>query len=303
MKTIKKGNSGNEVKEAQLLLGYPATGTFDAKFSDVVKEFQKKHLLDADGIIGKKTWGKLAEVAPLVKNKNSDKGATLAAQILLGFTGNDLDGICGTKTKARIKSYQSANGLAADGICGNNTWSKLLGVSATSSSKINDCVHYIQWDSRWKNKKYSTHTSRQTIGNSGCGPTAIAMILAQWIDKKITPVETCALSVANGYRTYNDGTAWGFFKFCFNHYKGFSKFVQTNSISVMKSALAEGALAVCSMNSNDNGFWTKGGHFITAIGFDGTYIYANDPNKSAHPRKQAHAKFQKCMKQAFIFWP
>ena len=25
------------------------------------------------------------------------------------------------------------------------------------------------------------------------------------------------------------------------------------------AALAEGALAVCSMNSNDNNFWTKGG--------------------------------------------
>lgn len=307
MKTIKKGSSGTEVKIAQLLLDYSATGTFDAKFVDVVKAFQQKHKLDDDGIIGAKTWAKLAEKAPIVKNKSSDKEATLAAQILLGFTGDDLDGICGTKTKARIKSYQSASKLSADGVCGAKTWAALLGVAATASApasgKINDCVHYIQWDSRWKNVRYSTHTNSQTIGNSGCGTTAMAMILAQWIDKKITPVETSALSVDNGFRTKNNGTAWGFFEFCFKHYGGFSKFVQTNSISVLKAALAEGALAVCSMNSNDNCFWTKGGHFITAIGVDETYIYANDPNKSAHPRKQAHAKFQKCMKQAFIFWP
>ena len=44
-------------------------------------------------------------------------------------------------------------------------------------------------------------------------------------------------------------------------------------------------------------------HFITAIGYDDTYIYANDPNKSAAPRKQAQSKFKSCMKQAFIFWP
>lgn len=44
-------------------------------------------------------------------------------------------------------------------------------------------------------------------------------------------------------------------------------------------------------------------HFITAIGYDDTYIYANDPNKSAAPRKQAQNKFKSCMKQAFIFWP
>ena len=44
-------------------------------------------------------------------------------------------------------------------------------------------------------------------------------------------------------------------------------------------------------------------HYITAIGCDGTYIYANDPNKSSAPRKQERNKFQSCMKQAFIFWP
>ena len=300
MKTIKKGSSGTEVKIAQLLLDHKATGTFDKGFVDVVKAFQKQHGLDDDGIIGEKTWTKLADVAPTVKNKASDKEATTAAQILLGFGAEDCDGICGTKTKARIKAYQAANGLSADGICGEKTWSKLLGVTV---STINPCLHYIQWDKRWKNIKYSTHTSKQTIGNSGCGTTSMAMILAQWIDKTITPVETSALSVKNGYRTYSDGTAWGFFKFCFKHYKGFSKFVQTSSMEVMKKALSEGALAVCSMNSNDNQFWTSAGHFITVIGYDDNYIYANDPNKSAHPRKQKQAKFKKCMKQAFIFWP
>lgn len=44
-------------------------------------------------------------------------------------------------------------------------------------------------------------------------------------------------------------------------------------------------------------------HFITAIGFDDTYIYANDPNSKTIPRKQAASKFQKCMKRAFLFWP
>lgn len=302
MKTIKKGMSGNEVSVAQALLDYSVTGTFDSKFVEVVKAFQKKNGLVDDSIIGAKTWAKLAEKAPTVRNRASDKGATLAAQMLLGFTGEALDGICGTKTIARIKAYQAANGLKTDGVCGAKTWARLL-CATVQNGKINACKHYVQWDSRWKNVKYSTHTSGQTIGNSGCGTTAMAMILAQWVDSDITPVETSALSVKNGFRTYNSGTAWGFFKFCFKHYEGFGKFVQTNSVTVLKAALAEGALAVCSMNSNDNCFWTKGGHFITAVGYDDEYIYANDPNKSAHPRKQKQAKFQNCMKQAFIFWP
>ena len=304
MKTIKKGTSGLDVKVAQALLGDEITGSFDGNMYEIVRAFQQKHKLKVDGIIGPDTWAELAANAPTVRNKNSDHNATLAVQLLLGFTGKDIDGICGTKTRAKIKSYQAASALEIDGIAGRKTWNSLLGLSANVvSSKINACVHYIQWDSRWKNKKYSTHTSSQTIGNSGCGPTAMAMIMSQFVDAKYTPVEMCNYALKNGYRTKNNGTAWGFYEWCFDHFDKFSKFVQTNSMTILQAALAEGALAVCSMNSNDNGFWTKGGHFITAIGFDSKYIYANDPNKSAHPRKQAHSKFKSCMKQAFIFWP
>ena len=44
-------------------------------------------------------------------------------------------------------------------------------------------------------------------------------------------------------------------------------------------------------------------HFIVARGVDGTYFYANDPNKSETPRKQEKSKFKKCLKKAFIFYP
>lgn len=304
MMTIKKGSNGDAVLVAQALLGAGMTGSFDNGFYEAVVSFQAAHSLKPDGIIGAATWAAIAEAAPIVKDKRSGKSATQAAQLLLGFAGNDIDGICGQKTRARIIAYQASCGLSADGIIGRQTWNRLLGVSGDSSAGkcLNHCVHYIQWDKRWKNVKYSTHTAKQTIGNSGCGTTAMAMILATAIDPKITPVETSALSVKHGYRTESNGTAWSFYKFCFGQYPGFKKFVQTNSISVLKAALRDGALAVCSMNNGDNGFWTKQGHFITAIGCDDDYIYANDPNKSAHPRRQAQAKFKKCMKQAFIFW-
>ena len=87
----------------------------------------------------------------------------------------------------------------------------------------------------------------------------MAMIVATFIDPKITPVQMCELAVKNGYRTKNSGTSWGFYPFIFKHYNGFEKYISTSSVNVLISALAEGALAVCSMNSNDNNFWTKGG--------------------------------------------
>lgn len=328
LSTIRQKSTGDLVKVAQYLMGYAerktATGEFDANFVAFVCSWQSKHNLTADGVIGPNTWTAMVKDSPTCStSKNKTSAYTCAIQILVG--GTTIDGVYGSNTKKVVAAYQSAKGLTADGICGPKTWAALIGVSCASANAssdtssgsggtsigqtisgnkiINNCVHYLQWDSKWKNIKYSTHTSSQTIGNSGCGPTAMAQILATFIDKSITPVPICELSVANGFRTYNNGTTWGLFPYIFKHYDGFEKYVATNSIETLKAGLAEGALAVCSMNNNDNNFWTTGGHFITAIGFDDTYIYANDPNKSSAPRKQAQNKFKSCMKQAFLFWP
>ena len=324
--TIKHNDTGDLVKVARYLTGNAernaASEKFDATFVSFVCSWQGKNGLTADGVIGKKSWSKMAENAPTCSTaKNKTSAATCALQILLGGLG--VDGVFGSKTKNAVAAFQSAKGLKADGVCGPKTWAALIGKtdSGTGTSGgsaagtgagqtteggkvINKCVHYLQWDKKWKNIKYSTHTSSQTIGNSGCGPTSMAQIMATFIDATITPVEMCKLAVDNGFRTYSNGTAWGFYEFVFKKYAGFRKFVKTSSVETLIAALEQGALAVCSMNSNDNNFWTKGGHFITAIGYDDKgYIYANDPNKSSAPRKQKKDKFKSCMKQAFIFWP
>lgn len=315
MKTIRLNSSGDAVKVAKYLTEYcaknTATDIFDKAFEDHVKDWQAKNGLEADGVIGKKTWAAMAGIAKTCStSKNSKSRYTCAVQILVG--GIDVDGIFGQNTKRAVSAFQSANKLDADGICGPKTWKALLEVTGESSDSgaaqtekvINKCVHYLQWDKKWKNVKYSTHTSKQTIGNSGCGPSSMAQIMATFIDKNITPVEMCDLAVKNGFRTYDDGTDWDFFQFVADKYAGFSKFAKTGSVNTLKAALKEGALAVTSMNNNDDHFWTTGGHFVTAIGYDSDgYIYANDPNKSSAPRKQKQDKFKSCMKQAFIFWP
>ena len=267
LQTLKQGMSGDLVKVAQYMTGYSkmnqANGTFDGAFFNAVKEWQTQNGMDADGVIGAKTWTKLYQSMPTCStSKNKRSVYTCAVQILVG--GIDADGIYGNNTKKAVSAYQEAKGLSANGICGPMTWKALVtGVKDVEPSKdkvINQCVHYLQWDSKWKNIKYSTHTSSQTIGNSGCGPTAMAQIMATWIDPKITPVEMCQLALKGGYRTYDSGTSGGFFKYVFNQYNEFDKFLDgTKSIPTIKAALGEGALVVCCMNSNDGHFWTSGG--------------------------------------------
>lgn len=61
MITLKNGSKGNEVKTLQTALnksGYGLTvdGIFGAQTEKSVRDFQKKHELSVDGVVGPKTW-------------------------------------------------------------------------------------------------------------------------------------------------------------------------------------------------------------------------------------------------------
>lgn len=308
LKTIQVKDTDKLVMVAQYLTKYAkilkASEIFDDAFKTYIIKWQKEHNLTANGIIGDDDWEAIYKTLPTCStSKNKKSIYTCAIQILIG--GLEVDGDYGSKTKKAVAAFQSACGLDADGICGPKTWAALIcgeTIVPSTDKVLNKCVKYLQGDKRWKNVKYSTHTSKQTIGNSGCGTTSMAMILATWEDPKITPVETSKWAVDNGYRTYNNGTDWDFYKWIFKKFDCFEKYIETSSITTLEAALREGALAVCSMNSNNNKFWTSKGHFIVARGVDNTYFYANDPNKDVAIREQEKSKFKKCLKQAFIFW-
>ena len=61
-------------------------------------------------------------------------------------------------------------------------------------------VSYLQTDPRWQALDYSAAGERTTIGASGCGPTAMAMVLATWADPSVTPATECAWALAHGYK-------------------------------------------------------------------------------------------------------
>ena len=315
--TLKVGSSGDIVKIAQYLMGAASRGKASGKYQNVhtdwIKSWQSQHGLEADSIIGKNTWTAIAQQAPTCStSKNKTSAATCALQLALN-AGLDADGIFGSKTKKAVAAYQSSVGLSADGICGPKTWNALITgataadsgssssgstPSASGGGKFIQPVDYKQGDSRWGKKMYSNHNDKsQTMSNSGCGPTAMANIVATWVDKSITPYTLAQLAMQWGDRTANSGTAWSFFSHIQSYYK-FSKMVQTTSLSTMKACLDAGGYVVCSMGP---GYWTKGGHFITAWKYDSTYIYANDPASSSR-KKQNATQFNKERKAYFCFY-
>ncbi|MCD7760457.1 MAG: peptidoglycan-binding protein [Clostridiales bacterium] len=70
------------------------------------------------------------DVSALSTIKKGSAGAQVKSlQSLLNGkngAGLDVDGICGSKTVAAVKAYQTAQGLTVDGVCGVNTWTRLL---------------------------------------------------------------------------------------------------------------------------------------------------------------------------------
>ncbi len=53
---IKKGSTGKEVERIQRVLGVSVDGIFGPKTEGAVKDFQKRHGLISDGIVGPNTW-------------------------------------------------------------------------------------------------------------------------------------------------------------------------------------------------------------------------------------------------------
>lgn len=144
-------------------------------------------------------------------------------------------------------------------------------------------VMYKQIDPKWKNISYSAKGETTTIGASGCGPTSMAMVLATWCDKNVTPVTECAWALKNGYKAPHQGTYYGYFKpaaarYGLNCYMLNGSNIYGNSSSkyhaTAKQAIDSGHLVIACMGK---GLWTSSGHFVLVYNIKGNTIYINDP--------------------------
>lgn len=67
-------------------------------------------------------------------------------------------------------------------------------------------ILYLQTDGRWKDEPYRVPGENSTIGGSGCGPTAAAMLIETLTGKAFTPVDACKWSIEHGYKALKQGT-------------------------------------------------------------------------------------------------
>ncbi len=146
-RTLHKGDRGQDVRVLQDFLtraGFatPIAGIFGPQTHKNVKRFQRKHHLDADGVVGAGTNRALRTIvarrARAQARAESDGGRSaehLGERTLKkGMRGQDVrvlqdyltragvstpvDGVFGPGTKANVRRFQRAQGLTADGVVG-----------------------------------------------------------------------------------------------------------------------------------------------------------------------------------------
>ncbi|MCM3629815.1 C39 family peptidase [Paenibacillus glycanilyticus] len=202
----------------------------------------------------------------------------------LGYTDSTgkaltTDGRFGPGTLYAVNAFKTNNNLGNTGLAageiGDQSWQALFSDAAVKSGAgKKTLVYFSQEDPKWAGILYSTHDDKtQTIGTSACGPTSAAMAISALTDDTVLPPVAADYAVKHGYRTYNDGTAWGFFAdFCKLH--GL-KCQQTGSFDVVKAALQEDVMAIATMGP---GHFTGGGHYVLIVGKSGADFEVYDPN-------------------------
>lgn len=150
-------------------------------------------------------------------------------------------------------------------------------------------VSYLQTDARWAKKPYRVAGETATIGGSGCGPACAAMVIATMQDATVTPVETCAWSVAHGYKALNQGTYYSYFRPQLAAYGIECKQLLASRIinqpnhtihDQVKEYLAQGYYVIALMGP---GTWTTSGHFVLLWAWDDK-VRINDPASTKDKR-------------------
>lgn len=144
-------------------------------------------------------------------------------------------------------------------------------------------VSYLQTDLKWAGVDYSAKGESTTIGASGCGPTAMAMVLATWADPAVTPKTECAWALAHGYKAPRSGTYYGYFPPAAKRYGLTCRRLNTANLygnaesayhAQVKAALDRGDLVIACMGK---GTWTRSGHYVLVYDIQGSTVYINDP--------------------------
>lgn len=155
-------------------------------------------------------------------------------------------------------------------------------------------VDYKQNNSKWGSLPYAVDGEKSTIKSAGCGPTAMADVLAAIVDPYIDPVTCASWARMHGYKAYKAGTYHSYIPAQAAEYGVICKQI---SHTKAKAELEKGNWLIAVMGP---GIWTSSGHYIVAYRYKDDMVYINDPASTKAAR--AFNKWSAFLTQAKKIW-
>lgn len=165
---------------------------------------------------------------------------------------------------------------------GGNDGGRPIGGKGGSNDELNGMPYYSQNDPRYKNKPYKEvggrgSSSDETMGERGCGPTAMAMVASKATGKEYNPVTMAKMAEVGGYST-SVGTTPGYFGAAADTL-GIANRRDIPTADNLAGSLASGNSVILQgvRSGKGNSPYTSEGHYVTATGVNGNNVIVNDP--------------------------
>lgn len=132
-------------------------------------------------------------------------------------------------------------------------------------------TYYNQSDPRWADALYGP-TDRMAA--FGCGPTALAMVVASYTSNPITPPQMAVWASENGYCSSGEGSRHALIPEGLTHFGLTVRPMTDRSTEAVLDEIQKGRIVIALMNK---GYFTNGGHFLLLTQYkeDGTIRIAD----------------------------
>jgi hypothetical protein len=184
------------------------------------------------------------------------------------------------RDKAATKAYAQYANLAPSTLsaadCGATTTAS--SDSSTASFVTTDgFAVYLQTDPRWASKPYSS----STIGESACGPSAMAMIITALTGKAVNLVDVAQTAASGGMYIPGSGSSWKVGPYLAQKYSLRAAPVAKN-VTAINAVLRSGGYII--LSGQGAAPFTTGGHYIVIRGVtaDGKWRIGDSFHKDAN---------------------
>ena len=179
-----------------------------------------------------------------------------------------------TASATKLEATSLDGTVAADG-----SMMSILSGSSTNIDWSDDAnFKYFNQSGGWNRYRYSSGGSN-SMGASGCGPSAMAMVMAS-LGYDVNPNVTADWSADHGYHP-SGGTDEGFFT-AYAKELGVQSRVLGYDKNAIASALSNNELVILHVGHGSYGDFTNNGHFIVARAYDPATnkVLIADPNRT-----------------------